>query len=110
MQTTCRPSPESILDESGYTLKEYTVFRVDEQDGWSRELAGESDLEQEAVRFAGMLLFTEAEEDVYYEVRLSRTGELVDLVDPGEGPCPFEEGELSSEAPLEPEFPFVAAA
>jgi hypothetical protein len=52
-------------------LKDYVVLRVDEKAGWSRELYGESDLEGEAIRFAGMLASFEAKEGVSFEVRTS---------------------------------------
>jgi hypothetical protein len=58
-------------------LKDYVVVRVDERAGWSRELYGESELEGEAIRFAGMLASFEAEEDVCFEVRTSRGYALV---------------------------------
>jgi hypothetical protein len=62
-----------LIDE----LKDYVVMRVDEKAGWSRELYGESDLEGEAIRFAGMLAGFEAEEGVCFEVRTSRGYTLV---------------------------------
>lgn len=75
-------------------LKEYVVFRVDRREG-GLEIAGESALELEAVRFAGLLAETEgvlhAAEDLSYEVRTSRTGELVMVIGAGEA-RPMEEG------------------
>ncbi len=58
-------------------LEEYVVMRVDERAGWSREVAGESALEGEAIRFAGALDALEAEEGVFHEVRVSRGYALV---------------------------------
>ncbi len=58
-------------------LKDYVVMRVDERAGWSREVAGESALEGEAIRFAGALDALEVEEGVSYEVRVSRGYALV---------------------------------
>lgn len=64
-------------------LKEYVVLRVDEGEGFHRELAAESAIEGEALRVARML--SEAavasslrERGVSYEVRLSATGGLLE--------------------------------
>ncbi len=58
-------------------LKDYVVLRIDERSGWSREVAGESELEGEAIRFAGTLAGFESEEGVSFEVRTSRGYRLV---------------------------------
>ncbi len=59
-------------------LEDYTVYRVDEKDCHD-ELAGESDIEAEAIRFADLLIETEpADLDaIRYEVRISATGEPI---------------------------------
>lgn len=58
-------------------LEDYLVVRVDERAGWSREVAGESVLEGEAIRFADALSMLEVGEGVFYEVRASRGYALV---------------------------------
>lgn len=60
-------------------LKDYLIYRHDERE-CHREIAGESDLESEAIRFAALLAQTEPEEldGICYEVRLTATGELIE--------------------------------
>lgn len=58
-------------------LEDYLVVRVDERTGWSREVAGESELEGEAIRIAGALSMLEVGGGVFYEVRASRGYALV---------------------------------
>lgn len=89
------------------TLKEYVVLRVDEGDGFHRELAAESAIEGEALR-VGRMLSEEAavssssicERGVSYEVRLSRSGELLDSFPVPKARRPEEDDERLLEFPM----------
>ncbi len=87
-------------------LKEYVVLRVDAGEGFHRELAAESAIEGEAIRVARML--SEAavassslrEQGVSYEVRLSRTGDLLDSFPVPGARYPEEDDERLLEFPM----------
>jgi len=66
---------ETVLDTQ---LKDYAVYRLDERE-FHRELAGDSSLEGEAVRFAELLVEMEPEvlSEISCEVRITATGELI---------------------------------
>lgn len=59
-------------------LRDYLVYRVDERDR-HEEIAAESDLECEAIRFADLVIETEPEglDGIRYEVRITATGEPI---------------------------------
>ena len=56
--------------------KEFLVYRVEAADGHV-EIAGESSLETEARRFAGIMHHSEPEEGVFYEVRGAVSDDLL---------------------------------
>ncbi|MDN5697956.1 MAG: hypothetical protein L0G70_08295 [Rubrobacter sp.] len=56
--------------------KDFLIYRVIAQDGHA-EIAGESSLETEARRFAGVMEASEPEEGVCYEVRDAVSDELL---------------------------------
>lgn len=68
-------APAPVLEE-GLCLKDYLIFRVDALEG-CRELSGESALEAEAARYAGLMAVSEGDADIHYEVRLAATGGLL---------------------------------
>ena len=68
-----------LSSEAQSSLAEFVIFRVDVRDGWRRELVAESQLELEACNCASLMAACELypEEQIFYEVRLSSTGELL---------------------------------
>lgn len=93
------------------TLKEYVVLRVDEGEGFHRELVAESAIEGEALRVGRMLSetavasFFREERGISYEVRLSRSGELLDSF-----PVPGREYSDEADEGFPLEFPMRFAA
>lgn len=56
--------------------KDFLIYRVEAENGHA-EIAGESSLETEARRFAGIMYHSEPEEGVCYEVRGAVSDELL---------------------------------
>ena len=56
--------------------KDFLIYRVQAQDGHA-EIAGESSLETEAGRFAGIMYHSEPDEGVFYEVRGAVSDDLL---------------------------------